>query len=178
MRHHREGNTRMLIKQVMDQTVAVCVPFDTVKAAVSIMKRNNIDFIPVVENEPTYTDMGAVTDRSLCLRVIGEGLDPERTQVSECLEYQNAFCRPEDPIEKALQTMRRKRMDALAVLDDRREVVGVVSLDDLLRRTSAGQRRVADSPAISRKQRTSRSTEGARPRLPAGVQLANMRSRF
>jgi CBS domain-containing protein len=167
----------MLIKQVMDKTAAVCVPFDTVKAAVTIMKRNNIDFIPVVENELTHMYMGAVTDRILCLRVIGEGLDPEKAQLSACLSYQSIFCSPEDPIEKARQTMRRKRMDAMAVLDDRREVVGVVSLDDLLRRTSAGQR-VADSPAISRKQRTSRSTEDARPRLPSGVQLANMRSRF
>src|ERR1700687_707430 len=118
MRLRRKGNIRMLIKQVMDKTVAVCVPFDTVKAAVTIMKRNNIDFIPVVENEPTHTYMGAVTDRILCLRVIGEGLDPEKTLLSECLSYQNVFCRPDDPIEKALQTMRRKRMDALAVLDD------------------------------------------------------------
>lgn len=142
----------MLIKQVMDKTAAVCVPFDTVKAAVTIMKRNNIDFIPVAENEPTHTYIGAVTDRILCLRVIGEGLDPEKTPLSECLSYQNVFCRPDDPIEKALQTLQRKRMDALAVLDDRREVVGVVSLNDLLQRTSTGQRRVVNSPAATRKQ--------------------------
>lgn len=75
----------MLVKQVMDKTAAVCVPFDTAKSAAAIMKRNDIGFIPVVENEPTHTYIGAVTDRSLCLRVIGEGLDPDRTQLAECV---------------------------------------------------------------------------------------------
>lgn len=168
----------MLIQQVMDKTAAVCVPFDTAKAAATIMKRNNIDFIPVVENEPTHTYMGAVTDRILCLRVIGEGLDPEKTQLSECLRYQNVFCRPDDPIEKALQTMRRKRMDALAVLDDRREVVGVVSLDDLLKRTSAGKKKVADPAIAGGKQRALGSpADAGQSRLVSGIQLAKMRSR-
>jgi CBS domain-containing protein len=166
----------MLIQQVMDKIAAVCVPFDTAKAAATIMKRNNIDFIPVVENEPTHTYMGAVTDRILCLRVIGEGLDPEKTLLSECLSYQNVFCSPNDPIEKALQTMRRKRMDALAVLDDRREVVGVVSLDDLLKRTSAGKKKIADPATAGDKQRTSGSPAGARPSRLAS-QFAKMRSR-
>ncbi len=127
----------MLVKDAMDKTVAVCVPFDSAKNAATIMRRNDIAFIPVIENEPTHVYMGAVTDRSLCLRVIGNGLDPDKTQLSECLGYQTAFCRPEDPIERAVQTMRRKRLKALAVLNADREVVGVVSLDDLLKKASS-----------------------------------------
>jgi len=168
----------MLIKQVMDKTAACCVPYDTAKAAVTIMKRNNIGFIPVAENEPPHTYMGAVTDRSLCLRVIGEGLDPEKTLLSECLNYQNAFCRPDDPIEKALLTMRRKRMNALAVLDANGQVVGVVSLDDLLKRTSSREKKAADSSQTSGDQRTSGSSKNVRPSSRvSGIPPAKMRSR-
>lgn len=154
----------MLIKDLMDKTAAVCVPFDTAQSAATIMKRNEISFIPVVENEPTHMYVGAVTDRLLCLRIVAEGLDSAKIQLAECISYQKVFCRPDDPIEKPIQTMKRRRLNALAVVDRGRNVVGVVLLDQLANRGRSRQSTLSVSLQNQAKRRTSASSADARKR--------------
>lgn len=148
----------MLVKQVMHKTPPFCVQFDTAQNAAIIMKRNGVSFVPVVENEPTHSYIGAVSDRDLAVRVLAEGRGPE-TSIAEIAANRNAFCRPDDPVEKALQTMSRKRMSNLAVLDDERQVVGVVSLDDIVEFAMPEGKKVASAPSGGRAQK---------PQGPAG----------
>ena len=123
----------MLIKDVMDKAAAVCVPFDTAQSAATIMKRNDIGFIPVVENEPTHMYVGAITDRLLCLRIVGEGLDSAKNPAFGGMRQlpKNLFAAPMIRLRKLSKTMKRKRLDALAVVDRCRNVVGVVLLDSI-----------------------------------------------
>ena len=141
----------MLVKQVMDKTPAFCVQFDTVENAAIIMKRNGISFVPVVENEPTHAYIGAVSDRDLVVRVLAEGRGPQ-TSVSEIAANRDAFCRPDDPVEKAIRTMSRKRINNLPVLDDERQVIGVVSLDDIVEYAVPAGKKVASAPSGGRGQ--------------------------
>ena len=152
----------MLIKDLMDKTAAVCVPFDTAQSAAAIMKRNDVGFIPVVENEPTHMYVGAITDRLLCLRIVSEGLDSAKIQLAECVSYEKVFCRPDDPIEKAIQIMKRKRLNALAVVDRGRNVLGVVLLDQLANGGRSRQSTLSVSLQNQAKTRTSASSVGAR----------------
>jgi CBS domain-containing protein len=150
----------MLVKQVMDKTPPFCVQFDTAKNAAMIMKRNGVTFVPVVENEPTHMYIGAVSDRDLAIRVLAEGRGPDTT-VSDIAANRDAFCRPDDPVEKALRTMARKRMNNLAVLDDERQVVGIVSLDDIVECAMPDGAKVASAPSGGRGQKPQGSAGSA-----------------
>ncbi len=116
----------MLVKQVMDKTPAFCNQFDNMKDAAIAMKRHRIAFIPVTENEPPHAYAGAVTHREL-VHAIADGVSPD-TQLSELLAHRDTFARADDATEKALQVMQRNGLTDLAVLDEERALVGVVSM--------------------------------------------------
>lgn len=118
----------MLVKHAMDTTPAICNQFDSVQDAAMIMKRNRISFLPVAENEPPHTYVGAITHRDL-VHAIAEGATAD-SKISELARYQKIFARRDDPIEKAIQTMERNDLSGLAVLDRERQVIGVISLAD------------------------------------------------
>lgn len=122
----------MQVESVMDTTPALCVPFDTADAVASVMKRNDIEFMPVVENEPTHMFVGIITDRDLCLRVVAERRNPEHTQISEIMTTPGVSCHRGDDLEKAVRLMRRRGVHHLPVLDKEDCVVGVVSMSDAL----------------------------------------------
>jgi CBS domain-containing protein len=125
----------MLVKQLMDKDPAFCNQFDNMKDAAVAMKRHRIGFIPVTENEPPHAYSGAVTHREL-VHAIADGISPG-TQLSELVKHRNTFVRPDDSIEKASEVMQRKGLSDLAVLDEERALVGVVSMTKIARRQGA-----------------------------------------
>jgi CBS domain-containing protein len=90
--------------------------------------------------------------------------------------YQNIFCRRDDPVEKALQTMRRKRMNALAVLDRNRNVVGAVLFDEVLKRTVSGQKPNAARSTSQVKQLTASPSGDRARRRVSGLEVGKARA--
>ena len=138
----------MLVKQLMDKDPAFCNQFDNMKDAAVAMKRHRIGFIPVTENEPPHAYTGAVTHREL-VHAIADGINPD-TQLSELVTHRNTFVRPDDPIEKAVQVMQRKGLSDLAVLDDERALIGVISMVKIARRQAASTATPAARKAASK----------------------------
>lgn len=123
----------MLVKTVMHRAPALCVPFDNANAIAKLMKRDGVDFMPVVENEPTHMFAGVVTERDLCVRVLAEGKDSARTPISDVMTRPGLCCRPGDTIEKAARIMREHQVHHLAVVGGDGCVIGVISIDDVTR---------------------------------------------
>jgi CBS domain-containing protein len=146
----------ILVKEVIDTQAPFCNQFDTAKSAVAIMRRSGVAFLPVVENEPPHAYVGAVTDRDL-LHELANGLSPE-TGLSEVVGYRNATCADDDPLDKAMQIMRREKVGDLAVLNDEGHYLGIVTLDDIARRLMPPAKNSA--PAVSARTRAG----GARKR--------------
>ena len=134
----------MLVKQLMDKNPAFCNQFDNIKDAAIAMKRHRIAFIPVTENEPPHAYTGAVTHREL-VHAIADGISPD-TQLSELVTHRNTFVRADDLIEKAAQVMQRKGLSDLAVLDDERALIGVISMAKIARRQGAATGKRSSSP--------------------------------
>ena len=154
----------MLVDSIMDTTPALCVPFDTADAVASVMKRNDIEFMPVVENEPTHMFVGVITDRDLCLRVVAERRNPDRTRVGEIMTSPGVSCRRDDDLEKAVRLMRRRGVHHLPVLDNQDCVVGVVSMADALLKLNRKPR--ANGAAAAKVPARSNSATRRRARKP------------
>jgi CBS domain-containing protein len=73
---------------------------------------------------------GMVTDRDIAVRAVAESRDPESTQVSEISSTGVATVEPSQPIDEAIQTMRKHDVRRLPVVEDGRPV-GILSLGDL-----------------------------------------------
>ncbi len=103
-------------------------------AAAKLMRRQGIGFIPVVEDGAV---VGVVTDRDIVLRGMSEGSNPYMTLIGDVMTLTVKSCYADDVLTEAAQLMEDNRIRRLLVLDDKRKLVGVLSLDDLAAKMSS-----------------------------------------
>lgn len=74
---------------------------------------------------------GIVTDRDLAVRVIGRGLNPETTKLSEVMTTPVWTLSVEESQTEAVRVMKKRNIRRIPLLEDGR-LAGLVTLDDLL----------------------------------------------
>jgi CBS domain-containing protein len=101
---------------------------DTVERAARKMRERGVGSLLVTrDGRPS----GIVTDRDLVLRVLAEGIDPA-ARVGGFATYEPVTVSVDDGIETAVQRMRVHGVRRLPIVDERGQVVGIVTADDLL----------------------------------------------
>ena len=133
----------MKIQDVMNRDVVVCQPGDSMKTAAERMWKADVGCLPVLEPEGRL--VGVVTDRDLLMSAAIQGMRLDQLQVDSAMARQVQALRPTDPPERALELMSTHQVRRLPVLDEQGRVVGVVSVNDLARRSDTeGRPRQAD----------------------------------
>jgi CBS domain-containing protein len=121
----------MIVGDIMTRYVEFLEARATVQDAAVMMGELDVGGLPVgtdVELE------GIITDRDILFRVVAAGLDPSRTPVQDVLSRPPVRCRESDSLQMALDIMAGHHIRRLPVQDDRRVVVGWVTLADLSRK--------------------------------------------
>ncbi|MFI5398028.1 MAG: CBS domain-containing protein [Candidatus Binatia bacterium] len=85
----------------------------------------------IVLNE-TKRPIGLITDRDLVLRVLAAGKDPHSVRVGDIMTRDPKIVSEEGAIEAALALMRAGSFRRLPVVGRDGELVGILSLDDIL----------------------------------------------
>ncbi len=119
-----------LVKQVMSASAERIHPHDTIQQAAKRMKDADIGFL-IVYDAPAGV-VGVLTDRDLALRAVAAGRDPVTTEVYEVMTSRVVTCQDEDEIADAGHVMEAAGIRRLIVLSSDRELVGVLSVDDLV----------------------------------------------
>jgi CBS domain-containing protein/uncharacterized protein (DUF2267 family) len=96
--------------------------------AARAIENNNIGGV-VVQNKGRV--VGIVTDRDLATRVVGQGLDPKTTLLSEIMTTPVVTLSPSDSQRNAIRFMRERSIRRIPLVEGER-LVGIVTLDDLL----------------------------------------------
>jgi CBS domain-containing protein len=108
----------------------------TVLDAVTEMVEGNVGSLLVTEGGRLA---GIVTERDYLRRVTIEGRDERTTPVREIMSAPIVYATPDSTIEECMAIMTERRIRHLPVLDDAQEVVGVVSIGDLVKFQSREQ---------------------------------------
>jgi CBS domain-containing protein len=102
----------------------------TVFDAVSKMVDGNVGSLLVTEGGRL---VGIVTERDYLRRVAIVGRDERTTPVREVMSAPIVYTTPESSIEECMAVMTERRIRHLLVLTESREVMGVVSIGDLVK---------------------------------------------
>jgi CBS domain-containing protein len=105
----------------------------SIRQAAEVMRDNDIGDVLVVDEGSLR---GIVTDRDLVVRALADGRQPDATAVGEVCSANLAVVEAEADVDEAADVMGRHAVRRLPVVDNN-EVVGIVSLGDLARRTDA-----------------------------------------
>ena len=119
----------MKVGKLLRRTPATISPATPCSAAARQMRDGRMGSLVVVQGgEP----IGMLTDRDLVVRVVAQGLDPEKVPVRDAMSERPIFVTEGQDAVDVLRLMRDLEVRRVPVIDERRALVGVVSLDDLL----------------------------------------------
>ena len=107
---------------------------ELVKAA-QLMREKHIGYLVVVASDAAdglQRPVGVLTDRDIVVTVVARETDPRTLRVGDVMTQSPTTAVDSDPLEKSLREMRRMGVRRLPVVGRRGELVGVLSLDDVI----------------------------------------------
>jgi CBS domain-containing protein len=125
----------MNIGELCQRDVVTVRAGDEIAAAARLMRDRHIGYIIVVEPHvaaQTVVPIGVLTDRDIVVSVIARDVDPRSLRVEDVMTREPLLLSTSETLENALRTMRRRGVRRAPVVGDSGQLVGVVSLDDLL----------------------------------------------
>lgn len=128
----------MLLKDLCTTDVVYCGPELRVPGAALLMRQKHVgDLVVVTDPDGDQTPIGMVTDRDIVVEVLGKGLDPHTLTVRDIMRSPTVIARDSDDATQAMERMRAHGVRRMPVMAENRKLVGIVSLDDLLRQLAA-----------------------------------------
>jgi CBS domain-containing protein len=115
------------ISEVMTTNVQVVRPDETVRNAAKMMADMDVGAIPVCDGRRLQ---GMVTDRDITIRATAEGRGGD-TPVREVMTTDVVWCTDEDDTQDVLDRMADEQIRRIPVVDQDRNLVGIVALGDL-----------------------------------------------
>jgi CBS domain-containing protein len=124
----------MNVGSICSRRVITASPQLDIQTAAELMREEHIGFLVVVPDQPRgpQPPLGVLTDRDICVSVVAKRADPAALKVGDVMSMQPVVAGESDAVDLALRTMRRAGVRRLPVVNGRGEVVGVLSLDDVL----------------------------------------------
>ena len=122
------------IQQIMTRGVEVIQRDATIQHAAERMRALDVGSLPVADGKALA---GMITDRDITVRGVAAGMIPQEALVSDVMTEEVRWCQETDSVEQVLEQMGDAQVRRLAVLNEAREVVGIVALGDLATRQSA-----------------------------------------
>ncbi|MEQ1695793.1 MAG: CBS domain-containing protein [Hyphomicrobiaceae bacterium] len=92
------------------------------------MRDLDVGSLPVGENDRL---VGMVTDRDIACRGLANGNDCSKMTARDIMTKGIVFCREAEEVDDALRIMEQKKIRRLPVLNDKKRLVGMLSLGDI-----------------------------------------------
>ncbi|MDP2822885.1 MAG: CBS domain-containing protein [Sulfuritalea sp.] len=105
-------------------------PDDTVMMAVELMRERDIGAVMVVEGNKL---VGIFTERDCLHKVSAADLNPRETRVREVMTEKVRFVTPDLEVSQGLALMTERFFRHLPVLDEQQNILGIVSIGDLVK---------------------------------------------
>jgi CBS domain-containing protein len=135
----------MKVKDLMTREPRTCSPDTTLAAAAHLMWDGDCGILPVVDDGEL---VGVVTDRDMYIALATQNARASHLRVGAVATKTVATCDPEDDVHAALATMKQARVRRLPVLGFGRTVMGILSINDILRVAGEG-RGVSDEDVVA-----------------------------
>ena len=120
----------MRVKDVMKTDVGFCSTEDNLKKTAEMMRYRDCGVVPIVDAEQRV--VGMLTDRDVCLAVAARNRKASDIKTKELTNGKAIVCLPDDKLEDALKKMRKYQIKRLAAVGNNGELVGILSVTDIL----------------------------------------------
>jgi CBS domain-containing protein len=138
-----EATTR--VGEVMKWSPKACSSEDSLERAAKIMWEEDCGAVPVLDAAGKPCAM--ITDRDICMAAYTRNIRLSQASVASAMSQQLFSCAMNDPLLDALRVMSVHKVRRLPVVDAEQNLVGILSLADLVRRRAVSPELFCDSLA-------------------------------
>lgn len=125
----------MRCEEIMTRNPTTLQPNATVIDAAKIMAKEDIGFIPIIDQSGNV--QGVITDRDIVVKGLAKNGDVTKLQLTQLMETNVACCTPQDDTEQVRRKMDERQIQRMLVCEGKRPV-GVISLQNLTRDADLG----------------------------------------
>ena len=119
---------------ICQRKVTVGYPSSSVVAAAQLMREDHVGAIVVVEDvNGSRRVRGLITDRDIVMSVVALGLDPEPLCVEDVMSERLVTANEGDALPQLMRSMREHGVRRVPVVGDQDELMGIVTLEDVLK---------------------------------------------
>ena len=123
----------MTIGKVCNREVVFIHAQASIPEAARLMREYHVgDLVVIKEKTGKRVPVGIVTDRDIVLEVIAEGVSMDDVNVGDIMSDNLVTARESDGLLETVKVMRAKGIRRLPVVNDDNELVGILSVDDLI----------------------------------------------
>jgi CBS domain-containing protein len=123
----------MSLREFCQRKVVSIAPEINIVEACRLMNTNNIGCLVVQERGKLC---GVLTDRDIALKVTGECKNPQKTQAREIMSRSPVRIPVDKDLQQLTNLMRIHRVRRVPIVDGVDEVLGIVTMDDIIARIS------------------------------------------
>ena len=127
------------LKQLLasrQRPLAVVAPTDTVYHALTLMAQHDVGALLVLDGEQL---VGIFSERDYARKIMLQGKSSKETLVREIMSDKVAYVTPASTLDECMALMTEKRFRHLPVMSDAGEVLGIISIGDLVKETISSQ---------------------------------------
>lgn len=121
--------------------LAVVAPGDSVFHALTVMSQNDVGALLVLDGEQL---VGVFSERDYARKIILHGKTSKETQVREIMSDKVAYVTPSATLDECMALMTEKHFRHLPVLSEDNNVIGMISIGDLVKETISSQQFLID----------------------------------
>ena len=112
----------------IDDEYATVEPEATIQQAAMVIREKKISYLIAIQNNKA---LGLLSDRDVIEKVVAEGKNVQQTAVKEIMSSVVTVSK-EETVDYCLEKLSENNIPALPVVDDKQELIGVVSISDCL----------------------------------------------
>lgn len=119
----------MKISEVMSRDPYVCAPRSVLIDVAGRMRDAGISAVPVCDGKRVR---GLITERDLAVRAVAQGLDPIMSVAEQIMCVEVPACYEDQEVSEASALMEKKHIRRVVVLDRDDNLVGILSMKDIV----------------------------------------------
>ncbi|WP_341917225.1 CBS domain-containing protein [Polaromonas sp. YR568] len=124
---------RLTTGEICTRSVTIAFRTTSVDGAARLMRDNHVGCLVVVDEvDGRRIVVGVLTDRDIVTAVVAPGLDATTLTVDDVMTTDLVTAREDDSLIDLMRSMRRKGVRRVPVVGGQDELIGVVTLDDVL----------------------------------------------
>lgn len=124
----------MSLREFCQREVISISPEADILEACKLMRENNVGSVVVLE---TGKLLGILTDRDIALKVTGANKDPRTTKARDIMSQNPVRIPVDKDLPHLTNVMRVHHVRRVPIIDDANQVLGIVTMDDVVARISA-----------------------------------------